>query len=316
MRVIMARPSEHGRTYGIEEVAKPEPRSGQLLVKVDAIGINGGDIRGGATDPYVPGLDIGGTVDAVGADIPGWNVGDPIIALVRGAYAEFCPARPSLAYRPPAGMAIEDAASIPCVYLTAWYALIKTGALKAGENVLIHAAGGGVGSAAVQVARAWGARVIASAGSDEKLERARELGADAVVNYSTQDVEAELMRLTGGRGADVVLDPVGGTIFDATLRSLANGGRVTTIGGTSGERSAFDEAALLAKGQKVQAMGAFPEALADTEQDGYRQLIAWFEDGTLRPIVQQVFSWSRVEEALELLRSRSVFGKLVMSVER
>ena len=157
-------------------------------------------------------------------------MGDPVIALARSSYAEFVPARAVLAYRPPEGMSIVGAASIPCAVHTAWYGLKKLGSLQPGETVVVHAAGSGVGTAGVQIARASGARVIATAGSDAKVAMGLDLGAEAGINYSTQDVAAELQRLTDGRGVDVVLDSVGGAVFDATMKVLAEGGRVVNVG--------------------------------------------------------------------------------------
>jgi len=172
------------------------------------------------------------------------------MALVRGGYAEFVPARAHMACRVPEGMSFQDAASIPCVFLTAWYALTKYGQMRRGETVLIHAAGSGVGIAGIQIARALGARVLTSAGSDAKVAKGVELGAEAGVNYTNQDVAKELQRLTNGRGVDVVVDSVGGAVFDATLRALAPGGRVTTVGTPAGARSEVDQQALAAKGQR------------------------------------------------------------------
>ena len=205
----------------MEEVPRPEPRPDQVLIRASHIGVNRADLgrgaagRGEANEPFIPGLDVGGTIEEVGSDVTGWKEGDPVIALVRGAYAEFVPVSAVVAYRPPEGMSIQDAATIPCVFLTAWYALTKLARMQPGETVLIHAADSGVGTAAIQIARAWGAHVLTSAGSDSKVARGLELGAEAGVNYSNQDVAAELQRLTQGRGVDVVLDSVGGAMFDA-----------------------------------------------------------------------------------------------------
>ena len=303
----------------MEEVPKPTPNPDQVLVRASAIGVNRADLgRGGGRastgEPFIPGLDVGGTIEAMGSEVVGWKEGDPVIALVRGAYAEFVPARAVLAYRPPEGMSITDAASIPCVFLTAWYALTGLAQMQPGETVLIHAAGSGVGTAAIQIARVWGAHVLTSAGSDSKVARGLELGAEAGVNYSTQDVTAELQRLTEGRGVDVVLDSVGGAIFDATLKALAAGGRVVTVGGPAGARTELDQTALQAQRQWVQAMGVFNEAAEDTDGAGWARLKAWFEDGTMRPVIDSVLPWSQAEAAQGLLVDRSIFGKVVLTL--
>ena len=321
MRAVLVYTSDKGRRFQIEEMPTPTPRADQLLVRVEATSVNFADLSHGigrpppANEPFVPGLDVAGTVEGVGPEVTGWEEGDPVMALAsRGAYAEFAPARPVLACRPPNGMSIQEAASIPCVFLTAWYGLTKFAGTKSGDTVLIQAGGSGVGVAGIQIARALGARILTSAGSDAKLAKAKELGAEAGVNYSTQDLTQELLRLTGGRGVDVVLDPVGGAIFDATLPALATGGRVVTAGGTAGARSDFDQAALDARSQSVQQMGVFNDAAADTEQRGWTQLKAWFEDGRLRPVVDRVLPWTQVEAAQRLLADRAVFGKVVLTV--
>ena len=209
MRAIQVHIAGEDRRLEMEDVPRPEPRPDQILVRATAIGVNRADLgrgpagRGGASESYTPGLDVGGYVQEVGEGVTGWKEGDPVIALVRASYAEFVPARAVLAYSPPEGMSISDAASIPCVFLTAWYGLTKLASMQPGETVLVHAAGSGVGTAAIQIAKAWGCRVLTSAGSDARVAKGVELGAEAGVNYSTQDVAAELQRLTGGKGVDI-----------------------------------------------------------------------------------------------------------------
>ena len=321
MRAIRVHIAGEDRRLEMEEVPRPEPRPEQVLIKVSHIGVNRADLGRGAArgghpnEPYTPGLDVGGTIEEVGSDVTRWSKGDTVIALVRGAYAEYVPVNAVLAYRPPDGMSIEDAATIPCVFLTAWYALTKLARMQSGETVLIHAAGSGVGTAAIQIARAWGAHVLTSAGSDSKVAKGLELGAAGGVNYSSQDVAIELQRLTQGQGVDVVLDSVGGAIFDATMQALAQGGRVVTIGGPAGTRNMPEEEALQSRGQSVQAMGVFNEAAEDIDGEGWARMKAWFEDGTMRPIVDRVLPWSEADAAQRLLVDRSIFGKVVLTVD-
>ncbi len=321
MRAIRVHTEGDARRLVLEEVADPAPRPGQMLVRVSAFSVNHADLLGGgrggngATQPFIPGLDVGGVIEAVGEGVDGWSPGDPVMALVRGAYAELTLAREITAYRPPRGVSIQEAASIPGVFFTAWYVLTRWGRMAPGETVLVHAAGSGVGTAGIQIARAMGARVLTSAGSDEKVARGVALGAEAGINYSTQDVEPELLKLTDGKGVDVVLDSVSGAVFDATLRALAPGGRVVSVGSAAGPRPDLDEVALQAKGQSVQAMGVAGDALEDPEQDAWARMRAWFEDGTLRPVVDRFLPWQRAEEAHRLLRDRAVFGKVVLTVE-
>ena len=320
MRAIRVHISGDERRLMMEDVPTPEPRPDQVLVRASAIGVNRADLGRGAVggaatgEPYIPGLDVGGTIEAVGSEVSGWNEGDPVIALARSAYAEFVPSRSLLAYRPPEGMSIVDAASIPCVFLTAWYGIRKLGRMQPGETVLIHAAGSGVGTAAIQIARASGARVLTTAGSDAKVARGLELGAEGGINYSTQDVTAELQRLTDGRGVDVVLDSVGGAVFDATMKALAEGGRVVNVGAPAGPRSEQDQSAMEARGQSVQQSGVFNDAAEDAEGAGWAQLKAWFEDGTIKPIVDRVLPWEEAESAQRLLSERVIFGKIVLTI--
>ena len=304
----------------MEDVPTPEPRPDQVLVRTSAIGVNRADlgrgpVGGSATgEPYIPGLDVGGTIEAIGSEVTGWKEGDPVIALARSAYAEFVPSRAVLAYRPPEGMSIVDAASIPCVFLTAWYGLKKLGRMQPGETVLVHAAGSGVGTAAIQIAKASGARVLTTAGSDAKVAMGVELGAEAGVNYSTQDVTASLQRLTDGQGVDVVLDSVGGAVFDATMKALAEGGRVVNVGAPAGARSEQDQGAMEERGQSAQQSVVFNDAAEDAEGAGWAQLKAWFEDGTMRPIVDRTLPWEEAAEAQRLLAERVIFGKIVLTV--
>jgi len=319
MKAIRVHFSGETSRLQMDEVPTPTPGGDQVVIRVAAIGVNRADLarrrpaEPGA-EPTTPGLDTAGTVEAVGSEVTTWKRGDRVMALVRGGYAEFVPARAHMACRVPEGMSFQDAASIPCVFLTAWYALTKYGQMRRGETVLIHAAGSGVGIAGIQIARALGARVLTSAGSDAKVAKGVELGAEAGVNYTNQDVAKELQRLTNGRGVDVVVDSVGGAVFDATLRALAPGGRVTTVGTPAGARSEVDQQALAAKGQRVQGVSVFNDATADTEASGWVQLKAWFDNGTLRPVVQRVLPWTQADAAQKLLTDRAVFGKVVMTM--
>ena len=302
------------------QAPRPEPKANEVLIKTQAIGVNRADLgrrrtvsEGEQEPPRIPGLDVAGVVESVGADVTNWHPGDQVMALVRGAYAEYSVANSVLTFRPPEGMSTTDAASLPCVFFTAWYAFQMAG-LKPGETALIHAAGSGVGMAGIQIANALGARVLTSAGSDERVERGRQLGAEAGVNYSTQDVTEALLRLTDGRGVDMVLDTLGGAIFDATLSALAQGGRVVTVGGHTGQRSEYEDQDLAEKGQWVRAMGVFNETEEDVDQRGWAQMKPWFETGKLRTVVQEVFPWTEAKRVQELVASRGVFGKVVMEV--
>jgi NADPH2:quinone reductase len=321
MKAVRVHYGGESSSLAMDEVSMPEPGPGQLLIKTMAIGMNRADLGrrrtappGQPEPPAIPGLDVGGTIEALGPGVTGWRRGEAVIALTRSTYAEYVLAKTVTTYRPPLNVPLVTAASIPCVFLTAWYGLAKLGGLKAGETALIHAAGSGVGMAGIQIAKNLGARVLTSAGSAERVKRGIGLGAEAGVDYSAQDVAAELRRLTNGRGVDVVLDSVGGPVFDASLKALAPGGRIVTVGAPAGQRSTVDEASLSAQGQSIKACSVFREAEEDTAQAGWAQLKAWFEQVKLRSLVQQVLPWTQAEAAQKLLNDRSVFGKLVMTV--
>jgi NADPH:quinone reductase-like Zn-dependent oxidoreductase len=205
----------------------PAPGPGEVLVRVESTGVNFADhlmrigAYPGSEPPVIPGLEAAGVVAALGAGVEGLQVGQAVLALARHTYAELAVA-PAWAVIPsPPGVSAEEAAAIPVAFTTAWHALVTCASLQPGEIVLVHAAGSGVGSAAIQVARALGGRVIATAGQDWKLERARELGAETTVNYSTQDVAAAVAEATGNAGVQVVLEGVGKATFSASLKSLA-----------------------------------------------------------------------------------------------
>lgn len=320
MKAIRIHFTENGDELRLEEVPQPAPKAGEVLIRNQAIGVNRADLgrrrtasQGEQEPPRIPGLDVAGVVESVGPDVTNWRPGDQVMALVRSAYAEYSIADSVLTYRPPLGMSTTDAASLPCVFFTAWYAF-QMAELKPGETALIHAAGSGVGMAGIQIAKSLGARVLTSAGSDERVERGRQLGAEAGINYSTESVTEALLGFTGGLGVDMVLDTVGGPIFDATLAALAPGGRVVTVGGHTGQRTQYEDEDLSRKDQWVRAMGVFNEAQEDVDQSGWAHLKFWFESGDMRTVVQEVLPWTDATRVQELLASRGVFGKIVMEV--
>jgi NADPH2:quinone reductase len=237
------------------------------------------------------------------------------VALVRGGYAEFVTAREALASRIPETISFIEAASIPCVFLTAWYGLTTLGRLQQGERVLIHAAGSGVGTAGIQLAKALGAIVYTTAGTDLRVARGIALGADSGINYSTEDLTLQLLHLTGGSGVNVVLDNVGGSIFDTTLPALAEGGRIVNVGSPAGTRTTIDEATTIQKNQHFYASQVFNNTQEDTEGAGWQQINKWISDGTVRTIIDRILPWTEAKHAHQLLRSRSIFGKIVLTID-
>jgi putative PIG3 family NAD(P)H quinone oxidoreductase len=207
----------------------PQPAAGEVLVKVTAAGVNRPDVvqrQGhypppkGATD--IPGLEIAGEVVALGQGATRWKLGDKVMALVvGGGYAEYCPAHESHCLPVPAGLTLTEAAAIPETFFTVWHNTFERGGLKAGETLLIHGGSSGIGTTAIQLAKAFGARVITTAGSAEKCEACRKLGADVAVNYKSEDFVAATKDATGGKGADVILDMVGGDYIERSISAAS-----------------------------------------------------------------------------------------------
>ncbi len=344
MRVVRIR--EHGGLDRLlfEESPVPEPGPGEVRVAVRAAGVNHLDtwVRRGVPGhafplPMVPGCDGAGVVDAVGPGVASRAPGDRVV-LAPGVACGACPAcaagrdhlcrrygilgemrdgtcapfvvvpeRNALAL--PAHVPFEAAAAFPLVYLTAWHMLADRAALRPGETVLVHAAGAGVSTAAVQIARLLGAgRVIATTSTEAKAEKARALGADEVVRYDREDVAARVRDLTGRAGVDVVVDHVGAATLAASLKCLAKGGRLVTCGATSGPLAEVNLNLLFFK--SLSLLGSTMGSLGEVHQ-----VLAHVAAGRLRPVVDSVLPLSRVAEAHRRLEAREVFGKIVLLPE-
>ena len=220
-----------------EQRPVPQPGEGEVLVKVAAAGVNRPDVmqrKGyypppkGATD--IPGLEIAGEVVALGAGVTRWKIGDKVMALVvGGGYAEYCVVPESQALPVPTGFSMVEAAAMPETFFTVWHNMFERGGLKAGETLLVHGGSSGIGTAAIMLAKAFGARVFTTAGSAEKCEACRKLGADVAINYKTEDFVAVIKAATGGQGADVILDMVGGDYIERNYEAAAVEGRVVQI---------------------------------------------------------------------------------------
>src|SRR5438309_4689931 len=226
------------------ERPRPSPGSGEVLIKVGAAGVNRPDVfqrRGryppppGASD--IPGLEIAGTIEALGADVRDWRVGDPVCALVAGGgYAEYCTAPAPQCLPVPRGLDVAAAAAIPETFFTVWTNVFERGRLQAGESILVHGGSSGIGTTAIQIARARGARVFATAGSAEKCAACERLGAERAIDYKKEDFAAVVGDLTRGRGVDVILDMVGGDYLPRNLAALALEGRLVQIAFLRGPR--------------------------------------------------------------------------------
>lgn len=338
---------EHGGADALrwyEDLPLPEPRADEVRVAVRACALNHLDlwVRNGVPGhtfplPLIPGSEVTGTVDAMGDRVSGLEPGSPVLVapavscgrcerclsgedyLCRqygilgehrdGGLAEFIvvPWRNILPL--PEGLSFTEAAAIPLVFLTAWHMISTRAALRHGEDILIHAAGSGVSSAGIQIARMLGARrIIVTAGAEEKLRRARELGATHAINYRDEEFSHRVREITGGKGVEVVFDHVGGEVFEESLRAVAWGGRVVTCGATSGGEANVNLRAVFFKSLSI--LGSTMGSLAEL-----KHLMPFFERRELNPVINRVVAFTVAREGLEALEQREQFGKLVVSID-
>jgi putative PIG3 family NAD(P)H quinone oxidoreductase len=325
VRAIVA--PEAGGPEVLRLVDLPDPRAGpgDLLVQVAATAVNRADVlqrRGryppppGASD--VLGLEIAGEIAELGRDVTGWRVGDRVCGvLAGGGYAELAVLPAGAALPVPARLDLVDAAALPEVFTTALDNLCNRGRLSAGETVLLHGGSSGVGTAAIQVCKRLGARVLVTARSAAKLRACARLGADAGIEYPEQDFEVAVHELTGGRGVDVVLDIVGGAYLARNLRCLAEEGRLVIIGLGGGAAAELDIARLLTRrltvtGSTLRSRSA--EQKAALAQQVRRELWSGFDDGSLRPVIDRVLPLDQAARAHARLESSEHVGKIVLVV--
>ena len=304
----------------------PPPGRGEARVRIHATAVNRADLlqRAGSypappdAPSDIPGMELAGEIESVGDGVTDWAAGDRVLGLCGGgAYAEALTVPARTLARLPAGMSFTDGAAIPEAFITAWDALIEQAHLRAGETVLIHAVGSGVGTAAVQIARALGARVVGTARTADKLARARALGLDDGVCVEGGSFAPAVLRATGGRGADVVLDLVGGPYLSEDLACVAPRARIMLVGLLAGARAELDLGRLLH--QRVQLTGTvlrsrpLEEKIAAVQQLG-RHLVPLFERGLLRPVIDRTFPLADAAAAHTYVASNAAFGKVVLAV--
>ena len=306
-----------------KELPTPEPAAGQIRVAIKAASLNFPDLliiqnkyQMKPPLPFVPGTEFAGVVEAVGEGVKGFKPGDAVAAFAgTGGFASHAVIPALLAMPLPPGFKFEDAAAFICTYATSHHALLDRAALKAGETVLVLGAAGGVGTAAIQIAKAAGARVIAAASSDEKCARCLEIGADATINYSSGNLRDELKALTEGKGPDVIYDPVGGDLAEAAFRSIAWRGRYLVVGFAQGQIPALPLNLALLKGASL--VGVFWGEFAKREpQHNARmlgQLAQWYGEGKIKPVLDSVLPLAQLPQAFERMASRQVVGKVVLS---
>jgi putative PIG3 family NAD(P)H quinone oxidoreductase len=307
----------------VDEAPAPALGTGELRLRVAATAVNRADLlqRQGLYPPPpgaspILGLECAGTVAEVGAGVSGWRVGDRAMALLAGGgYAEEVVVHAGSAMPVPANLSLEEAAAVPEVFLTAYLNLFELGGLASGGSALVHGGGSGVGTAAIQLCRTAGARVFVTAGSDEKCERCRALGADLAVNYRTESFAERVREVTGGRGVDVVLDSIGAAYLADNLGALAVGGRLVLIGLMGGAKAELGLGALLVRrlsivGSTLRTRSAAEKAAIVT---GFQ---ARFGDalaaGRIRPIVDRVLPIEQVADAHRAIKASEHFGKIVL----
>jgi NADPH2:quinone reductase len=307
----------------LRDVPPPEPGPDEVLVAVAATALNRADLlqrRGLYPGPpmkhEIPGMELAGRVQAVGERVTEWGVGAAVMGIVGGgAYAELVAVHERQVVRVPEGVPVADAAAIPEVFITAYDALVVQGGLTAGRTALVHAGASGVGTAAIQIAKAIGASVVVTA-SAGKHERLRELGADAVVDYRSEDFVAVARELSWGRGVDVVLDVIGGDYVDRNIDALAVTGRIVQVG-MMGGAAPVNIGKLLPK--RATIIGTvlrgrpLEEKIAITQRFG-REVVPLFDDGRLRPVIDSRYPLARVGEAHEHMEANANVGKIVLDV--
>lgn len=307
----------------LREVAPPEPGPTQVRIRTRAASLNFFDIlqiQGKYQDrppfPFTPGAEAAGIVDQVGAEVRQFSPGDPVMAFTwGGGMAECALAAAAWTFRIPAGMDFREAAALPIVYHTSWYALRRRAKLLAGEWLLVHAGASGVGMSAIQIGKALGARVIATAGSRAKLDFALAQGAAHAIDYREPKWVDQVKELTGG-GADVVYDPVGGDVFELSTRCIAPEGRLLVIGFAAGRIPEIAANRILLKNMSV--VGIFwgqharrnPEFVAETQEE----LSAMYTAGRIRPVVGRTYRLEDAPRALRELAERQVAGKAVLEI--
>ncbi len=305
-----------------KELPTPVPAEGQVLIQIKAASLNFPDIlivqnkyQHKPALPFVPGSEYAGVIEAVGPGVTHLKVGQNVACLSgTGGFGTHTLAPAAMCMPLPAGFSYVDAAAFIMIYATSYHALLDRAQLKAGETVLILGAAGGVGTSAIQIAKAMGARVIAATSSDEKCALCKSIGADETINYATENLRERIKALTDGKGPDVIYDPVGGEYTEPAFRSIAWRGRYLVVGFAAGPIPALPFNLMLLKGASV--VGVFWGDFAKKEPKANAAMMAelaiWYAKGTIKPVIDSTMPMSELKEAYAHMSSRAVKGKLVM----
>jgi len=323
MRAVVVEEWTEPEKLQVKEAPEPELSPGAVMIEVRAAGVNFFDIlmaRGQyqvkPPFPFTPGAEVAGVVCGVGEGVDGFAEGDRVFAAPGlGGFAERLVVGTEQLHRMPDAMSFEHAAALPIIYPTSYAALVYRATMREGETLLVHAAAGGVGIAAVQIGKALGARVIATAGGAEKLEVARRAGADVTIDYREEDFVERVKAETGGRGADVIYDSVGGDVFDRSLKCIAWNGRLLVIGFASGTIPHVKANRVLLKNIAVVGLhwGAYARHEPERVPETFAALLDLYEGGRIRPEIFRTYALEELPEALRELGSRRTWGKLVVT---
>ena len=307
-----------------EQRPVPVPREGEILVKVAAAGVNRPDVQQrkglyppppGAPD--VPGLEIAGEIAALGPGIKRWAIGDRVMALViGGGYAQYALAHASHAL-PVSGLSMVEASAVPETFFTVWHNVFERGALKEGETLLVHGGSSGIGTVAIQLAKQFGARVIVTAGSEEKCDACRKLGADVAINYKTADFVEAVKTATDGKGADVILDMVGGDYIGRNYEAAGVEGRIVQIAFAGSPKATVDFRRIMLK--RLHHTGSTLRSRAVADKGAIREAIEQkvlplLAAGTVKPIIYKTFPRAKASDAHALMESSAHIGKIVLEV--
>ena len=325
MRAVVLRAHGGPEVLTFEDVASPECGEQDIVVTVAATALNRADLlqRMGfypnpfPSGPEIPGLEFAGTVAAIGDKVTAWSVGEAVMGITSGgAYAEQLVIHERQAMAVPSGMALHDAAGIPEVFITAWDALVVQGGLTSGRWAMVHAGASGVGTAAIQICKAIGARIVVTC-SGGKVAACRALGADVVVDYGTQDFVTEVATATGGVGVDVILDVIGGDYVERNVASLAIKGHIIQVGVMAGKPVPFNVGLLLGKRASITGtvLRARPlEEKIAISQRFAAEMLPLFSTGQLKPVIDSTYSFADIAKAHEYMASNANVGKIVITV--
>jgi putative PIG3 family NAD(P)H quinone oxidoreductase len=301
----------------------PVPAAGEVLIRVAAAGVNRPDVfqrRGryapppGASD--IPGLEVSGVIETLGAGVAEWRIGDAVCALVTGGgYAEYCVAPAPQCLPVPRGMAIATAGAIPETFFTVWTNVFQRGRLQPDESILVHGGSSGIGTTAIQLAKAMGSRVFATAGSTEKCAACERLGAERCINYRSEEFVTAVQSLTGGRGVDVILDMIGGDYFARNIDALAVEGRLVEIATLHGVKAEVNIQTMMGRRLTITGSTLRPRPVADKAaiaSELRQQVWPLLESGAVKPIIHATFPLREAAEAHRVMESSAHIGKLLL----